>query len=271
MRAAAFGVRLLLLSALFATPAFAQKTEEEAGDVSEVDKDASGPLRDRVRPVSGHRFLMDGRFEIGPNLGISARDAFYTKYVLGLSLMYHITETFGLGLSGGYALSVVSGAAQICETDPATGVSKGCRRPTDDELSNRAGVSGRSPAFGRQTLLLNLDAEWAPIYGKLSLIAEAFVGFNMYLVVGPSFILYGPSAASQFTVGGNVGIGFRFFITKWLVVKADFRDVIYNESFARVGVSSSDPNPTSSSLRNQFMFNVGLTFFVPTAFEEGRR
>lgn len=270
MRAAAFALRLSLLGALLSTPAFAQKTEEEAGDVSEVDKDASGPLRDRVRPVSGHRFLMDGRFEFGPNVGISARDAFYTKYVLGLSLMYHLTETFGLGLSGGYALSVVSGAAQICETDAATGVSKGCRKPTDEELSINQVASGRTPAFGRQTLLLNLDVEWAPIYGKLSLIAEAFVGFNMYLVAGPSFILYGPAASPQFTVGGNVGVGFRFFITKWAVVKGEFRDVIYNESFQRVGGGGSDPNLISSSLRNQFMFNVGVTFFLPTAFEEGR-
>lgn len=258
----------LCAALLAALPSLAQKTEDEAGDVAEVDKDSSGPLRDRVRPVSGHRFLMDGRFEIGPNLGISARDAFYTKYVLGASLMYHFTETLGLGLSGGYALSVVSGAAQICEVD-GEGASIGCRRPSDAELSSDQVAAGKTPAFGRQTLLLNLDLEWAPLYGKLSVFAESFLGFNLYVVLGPSFILYGPAATSQFTAGGNVGIGFRFFVTRWAVLKLEFRDVIYNESFQRTGVSS-DPNLISSSLRNQFLFNVGFTFFLPTAFEEGR-
>ena len=66
--------RYLLALALFAAPAFAA-SEDEAGDVSEVDKDSAGPLRERVRPVSGHLFLMDGRFEVSPGIGISLRDA----------------------------------------------------------------------------------------------------------------------------------------------------------------------------------------------------
>jgi len=44
-----------------AKPASGASSEQEAGDVSEVDKDRLGPLRERVRPVSGHLFLKQGR------------------------------------------------------------------------------------------------------------------------------------------------------------------------------------------------------------------
>ena len=37
-------LRVIPLVVLFALPAFAQKSEEEAGDVSEVDKDRTGPV-----------------------------------------------------------------------------------------------------------------------------------------------------------------------------------------------------------------------------------
>ena len=59
-----------------------------------MDRDI-GPLKDRIPPVSGHCFLMAGRFEIRA-LGLSFRDAFWTKYMVGATFTYHLTETIGL-------------------------------------------------------------------------------------------------------------------------------------------------------------------------------
>ena len=100
-------LRLSLLVVLLPLAAFAQKSEEEAGDVSEADKDAAGPLRERVRPVSGHQFLMKGRFEASPGLGISLKDAFFSKYTPTLALTYHFSEAIALSLRGGYGISIV--------------------------------------------------------------------------------------------------------------------------------------------------------------------
>src|SRR5262245_28252506 len=107
--------------------------EDDAGDVSEVDKDRVGPLRERIPPVSGFLMLRKGRFEVSPGLAISVKDAFFTKYLLGASLTYHATEQLGFGLRLGLNVPTliggpaVSGAAQICET---TGTTVGCRAPT---------------------------------------------------------------------------------------------------------------------------------------------
>jgi outer membrane beta-barrel protein len=109
-------------------------------------------------------------------------------------------------------------------------------------------------------LVADLDLEFSPIYGKLSLLAQWFPGFNMYGMVGPSFVMYGPNNA--FTVGGNVGIGFRFFITRWLALRTELRDIIYSEAQQGLGAMSGN------SVRNQLFFDLGLSFFLPTDFTE---
>src|SRR5438045_51345 len=124
----------LLLSLTLPALCFAQRSEEEeAGDVSEVDKDALGPLRERIRPVSGHVFLKKGRFELSPSAAVSIKDAFFTKYVFGATATYHFSETLAAGLRFGYSLPVVSGAASICVDDPS-GLSRTCSSPTIAQL-----------------------------------------------------------------------------------------------------------------------------------------
>ena len=249
-------LRALPLVLLFAVPAFAQnKSEEEAGDVSEVDKDRTGPLRDRVSPVSGHLFLMKGRFEVSPGVGFSFRDSFYTKYVPGLLLSFHFTETLGVQLRAAYAISTVSNAAQICTNDPMG--TRGCRSPTLAQLD--AGSDGTLP-YGRMGFLADLNLEWAPLYGKLGTLAVVpfleMLHFNMYVALGPALLIGG--YRNVIPIGGNVSLGFRFFVNRFITVRMELRDVIYYEK-------QPDPNP-QGSVRNQLMGDVGISFFLPTDF-----
>lgn len=243
----------LLTLTLFAAPAFAA-SEDEAGDVSEVDKDSAGPLRERVRPVSGHLFLMDGRFEVSPGIGISLRDAFWQKIGFGAAFTYHFNEAIALSARASYNLALISGAAQIC--DPVGG---GCNAPTEAELSTFDG-NPANVSFGRMSLLTSVDLQWAPLYGKLALFSERILNFNMYILAGPSFLIYGPPAASNFTVGGNIGVGFRFFFNEWLTLRLELRDVLYFEK--------NDRDPANGSFRNQLMTEIGFSMFFPTIFRE---
>jgi outer membrane beta-barrel protein len=246
----------LLLALCLVMPALghaqSSNEEEEAGDVSEVDKDRLGPLRERVRPVSGHLFLKKGRFEFSPSATLSLRDAFFSKYIFGGTLTYHPLETLGVGLRLGYALNTVAGAAQICTfTDAADGsATRGCASPTMNQLD------GRAP--GQLKLLAGADVQWAPIYGKLSLLAEKFVSFDLYGVAGASAVQYrGPDLASStaaknyMTAGGNVGVGARFFFNRWVTLRTEVRDLIYVEK----------GRTENNYLRNQLMFELGVSFF----------
>lgn len=240
-------------------PAPASSSESEAGDVSEVDKDALGPLRERIRPVSGHLFLKRGRLELSPSATVSLRDAFFRKYIFGATVTFFPMETLGIGLRAGYSIPTVSGAAQICTfTDGGSGgVTRGCSVPSFEQLD------GAAP--GQLTLMGGVDVQWAPIYGKISLLAESFAHFDMYGVVGASMVQYkGPSASgterstARMTPGGNVGIGFRFFLNRYMTLRTEVRDLIYVEKAIL----------PATTLRNQLMFELGLSFFLPTALPE---
>jgi outer membrane beta-barrel protein len=228
----------------------AGSSEAEAGDVSEVDKDRVGPLRERIRPVSGHVFLKKGRFEISPSATLSLRDAFFRKYIFGASFTYHPMETLGFGLRAAYSLPAVSGSAQLCTFGGDDGSQRNCRAPTFEELD------GTAP--GQITLLAGADVQWAPIYGKISLLAESFAHFDMYAVGGASLVQY-KANTSQITVGGNVGVGLRFFLNRYITLRTEVRDLIYVEKGAL---------PDSSALRNQLLFELGVSFFIPTVLPE---
>lgn len=240
-------------------PAPSTSSETEAGDVSEVDKDRVGPLRERIRPVSGHLFLKKGRFEFSPSATVTLRDAFFRKYIFGGTVTYHPMETLGLSLRAGYAVPTVSGSAQICTFDNTGtgGVARGCRSPTFEQLD------GAAP--GQLTLIGGLDAQWAPIYGKISLLAESFAHFDLYGIGGVSVVQYkGPPdssavrSTSQMTVGGNVGVGLRFFLNRYMTLRTEVRDLIYVEKAVL----------PATTLRNQLMFELGFSFFIPTVLPE---
>ncbi len=253
--------RLLLLGLLVtaAAPAFAEDKnsdgppateEKEAGDTSEVDRDV-GPLRERIRPVSGNLFLKKGRFEFSPSASISMRDAFFTKYVFGGVLAYHPTEQLAIAIRAGYSLPTVSGARSSAPSTATTPRSRAASPPTFAQLD------GSAP--GQILLLGGLDAQWSPIYGKIAVLAEQFIHFDLYAVGGVAAVQYaGPSATGtgsekMLTFGGNVGAGMHVFLNRWMTVRGELRNTIYSEKL-KTG---------ESDLRNQLFFELGLSFFFP--------
>ncbi|MCL2012662.1 MAG: outer membrane beta-barrel domain-containing protein [Cystobacterineae bacterium] len=231
-----------MVAMLMGASVWAQTAEEEAGDISEIDKDAKGPLRERIRPVSGQLFKLDGRFEVSPGIALSLRDAFFKKYVLGGLIAYHFTEELGIAFRGGYALSSISGSTQVCEPT-------GCRKPTRQQLE-------ASRAYGNIRFMGDLELQWAPVYGKISLSAEAFLPFKLYVFIGPGMVSYGPKGQLKHSFGGTAGLGFRFVATRFLAVRMELRDFLYQES-----------NGNERFVRNQLMFDFGLSFFFPTGFD----
>lgn len=251
-------MRALLFTAaaalLWSAPALAQE-DTEGGDVGAIDREA-GPLRERIKPVSGHLFLKTGRFEISPAASVSVRDAFFTKFGFGGSLTYHFTETLAFGARAAYALDTIAGSAQICTVNAAD-KTRTCRAPTYAELD------GVAP--GQITLLGAADLQWAPIYGKLSVLAEQFLHFDIYGILGGLAVTYrgppegvGGTPLVRFAPGLDAGAGMRFFLNRWLTVRGELRDMVYQEQLLG----------GASSLRNQLIFELGISVFIPPNFSE---
>jgi hypothetical protein len=129
------------------------------------------------------------------------------------------------------AAAVVSGSAVICDPPPA-----GCHQPPADKL---AAVPGNFPILGSFALSVS------PVYGKLNLLAEQVVHFDLYMSIGAAFILVNPA-----TAGGVISVGQRYVLSRSVALRLEFSDYIY---------SAGTPD---AFMQHQFMFDLGVSFFL---------
>jgi outer membrane beta-barrel protein len=223
--------------------------EREADDerTSAPRKRVDLDLDSRIRPVSGTLFLRSGRHELGPTLGISLSDAFFTKYMLGARYAYHATETLSIGAFGTFAASSPSGVVAKCDTNGAN-----CRTPTAKDLRHTPGDFGANAG---------LDLSWAPLYGKISVLAESVLHFDTYLLLGGGMLQsrIAPPGVDEVETSwrpeGHVALGQRYFVAPWGTIRIELRDMLY-------GLTVQGRRGPADRLQNQLMFNLGFSFFL---------
>jgi outer membrane beta-barrel protein len=251
---------LMLASLAVALPAWAadpdkpdksDKSDKKSGQEKEAEdtgKTHQASLADKIPPVTGNLFVKAHRFEITPTFGVSLDDAFFQKYAFGLKLTYHLVESFSLGVHGAYHLSTVGGAVNVCDDS-------GCGKPTMDTL-------GVKKLPGRLIGLAGLDIAWSPIYGKVNVIAEKVLHFDISIIVGIDAIFYqqpenenDATPKLNPTVGGHLALCERFFITPSITLRVELRDYLYSSKIGTLG-------DATSKIENQLMLELGVSFFV---------
>lgn len=224
-------------------PALAQ---EAGGEKKRDDKEAGETragrqrsLDERIRPVTGHLFRKERRTELTPALGMSLADAFFQKYSLGVRANYHVLETLAVGIHASYSLNRAGGAVTVCRTT--------CEKPNVDDLKDVPGKLG---------VLAGAEASFAPLYGKVNLLAEKVVHFDLSFLGGLSAIQYQkPGGSSRFTFGAHFGIGQRIFLSPALTLRIELRDYLYSAQIVTLGTANT-------KLENQLMLDVGVSFFL---------
>lgn len=250
-------IATILGAALLALPAGASAEEidrdaqaEARADEARAKQTREAPnldLDERIRPVSGRMFTKDGRHELSPTVGLSLGDAFFTKYVFGLRYAYHFAETWSLGLNGAWALSTPSGAVTRCDSN-----GQNCEVPTKEDLARTPGDMG---------FLGSLDVSWAPLYGKISVLAEKVLHFDTYGVLGAGVVQSkmappdGREVETRIVPALHVGVGQRYFVSRNATLRFEIRDVLYQTDVqGKTGVEKD--------LQNQLLFTIGLSFFL---------
>ena len=252
------GGGLLFLAWLLAAPAAVHAAEDPAPAAdadaaaegrkrAEDEKRANVPanldLDQRIRPVSGNLFLKDGRHEFSPTVDLSLNDAFFSKYVFGLRYAYHLTEKWSVGGNLGWALSTPSGAVTTCNSK-----GEGCETPTKERLA-------RTP--GDFDVLGGVDVSWAPLYGKISVLAEKVLHFDTYAIGGAGVVRtrLAPEGevdpVSTLSPEVHLGVGQRYFLGRSATLRFEIRDVIYQQEVGG-----------RTDVQNQLLFGVGLSFFL---------
>jgi len=203
-------------------------------------------------------FLKLHRVELNPYVGVTMNDNMITHETGGAELAYWLTDVLAIGVEGMYYIHQFG--------EPYDLVARQARRLPTVNQYNWSGA---------------LDFHYVPVYGKFALLDRKLlqweIGFTAGIGVGQSQVVPRDKTFPGFTnllIEPNIGVNMRFFITKWLTLQLGLRDYIFLDHFEPTD-RSPKKDPTSdeakadadSSLINNIMFQIGLSFWLPTSFE----
>lgn len=247
MRCVIFGAATALL---FSFPALAGA--ETMPEAEEERRDLRGDeLREHIPAVTGHLFLKENRHELSTIGNVTIADAFRRKYMGTLAYTFHLSEYVGITARGGYTIAAHGAGTLLVCPRPTD-----CSPPDDEELDTLP---------GNMNLVAGLQGEFSPIYGKINLVAERVLHFDLYLTGGLGLSHYslekGGEDASGLSPALLLGVGQRYFINQWIALRLEVMDVMYMQPTGK----------RDRSLRHEFLFTLGASFFFPTTFTYDRR
>ncbi|HEY6178073.1 MAG TPA: outer membrane beta-barrel domain-containing protein [Kofleriaceae bacterium] len=203
-------------------------------------------------------FLKSRRTELFPMVGTTMNDNMIRHYTIGGELAYYLTDVLAVGVEGQYYTHSFQ--------EPFDLVARQARRlPTINEYKWSAA----------------LDFHYVPIYGKFAILDHNLVTweslFTAGIGAGESEVIPRDTKFPGFTnllIMPNLGASMRFFVSKWMTVNLGIRDYIFydhfeprNRSETMFPTADSAKANAEGSLINNLMFQIGVSFWVPTSFE----
>jgi outer membrane beta-barrel protein len=255
------------LLALGVSPAAGAAGPEGPGiDAVELFREGR-PARDSVE---NRFFLKEGRFELTPMLGYVPNNPFAQRFVGGIGMGYHFSEAFAV-----QGLVTYSPDLGTSDLKGLTG--------TLLRIADEGGTREFQQPLDKITLSFAANVVWAPLYGKINLIGETVLNFDLYFLAGvgmnsktnyfacleddqvainnsdASCTASGP-ATTEVVVGPNVGMGFNFFLNQSVAFKLDGRMNFYVD-----GVPQYDPTEPveGNRLYNNIVVSGGVSIFFP--------
>ena len=205
-------------------------------------------------------FLKLRRTELYPFVGVSMNDNMITHYTIGGEFAYWMTDVLAVGVEGMYY--------QHAFGEPFDLVARQARRlPTVNQYNWSAA----------------LNFHYVPVYGKFAVFDRKLVAwevaFTAGIGAGQSEVIPRDTKFPGFTnilIQPNVGAGMRFFLAKWLTINLGIRDYMFIDKFEptdRPGMmnetmtASQAKERADSAFINNIMFQIGVSFWLPTTFE----
>jgi outer membrane beta-barrel protein len=186
------------------------------------------------------------RVEIMPTYNVSFNSSTYRHHSLGAALNFFLSEALAIGLEAAYV------------------------QPQQLEHYFLRGLDDRVlPSVNRYWWNAFANFSYVPVYGKFALFNRWIIQWEAYIqaglgVIESEWIPRDPANPSQtfFNVSGNLGLGLRTFISKWLAFHVYVKDYLFGDKFE----PTSGTEPVSQFVQH-VVFGVGLGLFLPTNFE----
>lgn len=254
-------VGLFVLAGIGMPDAHAASPGLEAVDDFRDDSDQTSAIENRF-------FLKEQRFEVTPMFGYVPNNPFAKRFVGGILLGYHFNEQFS-------AQGLVAYSPDLQESDL-----KGLTQALVLIAHTGPGGSDFQQPLDKVVLWANFGGTWAPIYGKINLIGETVLNFDLYASAGLGviskvnyFARYDNSGdgtpvaleggQNEATVSPSLGFGTNFFLNQTVALKIDGRFSFYVDDQPNYCQGAGCDPVTEQRLYNNFTVSGGLAFFFP--------
>lgn len=163
-----------------------------------------------IEVIQKRVFEKIGRHEFTLYTGTIPNDEFFMYFPLGLKYNYFFTETIGVEWQGAYLFKINSDLKAFLDKQEFFSSIE-----LPQYLLFYTGISGL----------------WAPIHGKISAFGSKLYHFDIALYFGAGMmgtkITKGQKVKNKYDVYGDVGTGFKFFLTDTLALRLDYRHYFY--------------------------------------------
>jgi len=224
-----------------------QESGQQGGQQDEQAAEEEGPDPDdphywakvrKVHTVQKREFQKVGRFGISAYGGLIPNNIFERYYPVGVRLNYFILENIGLELAGSRALRA--------------------QTPLEGVMNEGQGINAETVRVAdTQVWHTNFGILWSPLYGKTSFYESAINYFDVYLFGGAGMVVTKtPEFANQplsdidpqIKPEGVLGAGVSFFVFDGGVIRADFRQFLFQKVPPENGGPGGVANPSEVSL-----------------------
>jgi outer membrane beta-barrel protein len=215
--------RILALTALAAaTLTSAVATPARAEEPIDHELAKYWNVEQAVPSLQNPLYERKGGFEGSLHFGVVPNDSFYLPYPVGARLAYFLTDTVSIEAGFSYLLGGKSALQTFLECPGKAGGK--CTDLTD-------GI--KKPPH--MTSLGSLDLAWVPLHGKVGIFTQKLTNFDLGISGGVGLVradidtsIEGETPpAPAFKVGGHWGAGFRFYLTRFLNLRLDYKQFAY--------------------------------------------
>jgi outer membrane beta-barrel protein len=251
---------LLALASFVPNEASAQDSDSPGLDALDAFR---GPRP--TPPVIANRFFVkEERFEVTPYFGYVPNNPFVVRYAGGLMVGYHFNEQFS-------AQGQLYYAPDLGESDL-----KGLTRALVTIAHTGPGGANFQQPLDKPTLSAGFSGSWAPIYGKINLIGETVLSFDLYGTAGLGmiskvnyFAVYDDAAedltslekvGNEVKLAPSIGFGLNIFVNQTVALKLDTRFNFYVDNVPQY---DEDVPVDGQRLYNVFVASGGVSFFFP--------
>ena len=203
-------------------------------------------------------FLKVRRTELNPFVATTMNDNMIRHETIGGEFAYWLTDVLAIGVEGQYFVHTFE--------EPYDLIARQARR---------------LPTVNQYNWSTALDFHYVPVYGKFAVLDHKLITWESYFTagigVGQSEVVLRDKAFPGFTnllIQPNIGVNMRFFLAKWLTINLGIRDYLFIDKYEPTNrstmsnASASDAQAhADSAFVNNIMFQIGLSFWLPTSFE----